>query len=111
MAGRQRDDLSTLVREERVGADDECTGAELDKVSKAESISFAVLAGRICSCSPRERTASCRFLVSDSVAAGSAGLTSRAMTAALGTNSCNSPSRFAASSAVRIATPVMLPPG
>jgi hypothetical protein len=31
MAGRQRNDLSTLVREERVGADDECTGAELDK--------------------------------------------------------------------------------
>jgi hypothetical protein len=34
MAGRQRDDLSTLVCEQRVGADDECVGVEFDKGSE-----------------------------------------------------------------------------
>ena len=45
------------------------------------------------------------------VRAGSVGLTSRAMTLAVGINSCSNCSRFGIISAFKVATPVTLPPG
>jgi hypothetical protein len=57
-----------------------------------------VLACRIWSCSPRVRAAAWKPFAVVSARAGSAGLTSAAMIVAVGTNSCNSSSRFGPSS-------------
>ena len=61
--------------------------------------------------SPSLRAATCASLVLDSARAGLAGLTTSAMTVAVGTNSCSSSSCFGTSSTFNEVTPVILPPG
>src|SRR5262249_13179535 len=73
--------------------------------------SRSVLADRIWSCSPRLAAAACRSREKPSARAGLVGSTSTAKIVALGSNSCNSSSRFGPNSAFKLVTPVRLPPG
>src|SRR5262245_14693316 len=81
------------------------------RMVSAASISFLVLAFRICSCSPRTRAAVWAYFVSVSATIGLVGLTSSAISVAVGTSSCSGSSRFGTSSAFHRVTPVRLPPG
>src|SRR5262245_13465586 len=80
------------------------------KLEKAASISFSLLAFRTGSLSPSACAAACMSLVCDSEA-GFVGLVRNPTTVALGTSSCSSSRRFAASVVTRKLTPVALPPG
>src|SRR5262245_41434038 len=80
-------------------------------VAKAASISPSLLACRTCNSSPSVRAAASSSLVIVSARAVLAGLTSSATMVAVGTNSCSSSSRFAATSTFKVTTPVRLPPG
>src|SRR5262245_27452633 len=81
------------------------------KDAKTASKSRSVLACKTWSCSPRVRAAACRSRDRVSALVGLVGLTSRAMLVAVGTSSRSTSSCFGASSTVRVATPVRLPPG
>src|SRR5262249_19479279 len=60
---------------------------------------------------PKDRAAESTPRVCGSASSGAVGLTSKASTPALGTNSCSNSSRFGAISSDAWVTPVMLPPG
>jgi hypothetical protein len=70
-----------------------------------------VLAFKTWSSSPKLGAAACIAFVVVSAILGLAGLTIRAMTLAVGTNSCSNCNRFGAISTFLWVTPVALPPG
>src|SRR5262249_13503699 len=74
-------------------------------------MSRSVPAWTICICNPSARAAACAPFVDGSPRPGSLGLTSAAMTLALGTIWCNISTCFCTSSTPRLVTPVTLPPG
>src|SRR6516225_12321782 len=86
-------------------------GRSWTTVAKAISISRSVLAFRTWSCSPRLRAATCSSCNWGSASSGLLGLTSRATVIAVGTSACSSSSRFDPTCAVKLVTPVRLPPG
>ena len=79
--------------------------------AKTPSKSRSLLAFRTWSSSPRVRAAVWTSLVLVSARVGLAGLTSRAMTLAVGTNSCSNCNRLGTISMFALVTPVALPPG
>src|SRR5262245_42103021 len=79
--------------------------------AKTPSNSRSVLAFKTWSSSPKLGAAACISFVLVSAIVGLAGLTSRAMTLAVGTNSCSNCSRFGAIATFVLVTPVTLPPG
>ena len=87
------------------------SGRSRARVAKAASISRIVVALRIWICSPMARAASCTSRNVVSALGALAGLTSTATRTALGTSSCRSRSRLAATSWAKKLMPVALPPG
>src|SRR5262245_49157728 len=79
--------------------------------AKTPSKSRSVLAFKTWSSSPKLGAAACISFVLVSATVELAGLTSRAMTLAVGTNSCSNCSRFGPISTFVLVTPVALPPG
>jgi hypothetical protein len=80
------------------------------KVAKAVSISLGTLALRTSNCRPSARAASSASL-NVRADSGIFGFVIMAMTAALGTSSCSSPSALALSKLLNQVIPVTLPPG
>src|SRR5215472_895346 len=81
-----------------------------DRPRKAASISRVLLAVKTSTCLPIAEAVACKSLVKASVLR-LFGLSSTAKRTALGSSSCNSPSRLVPSSAFMEVMPVALPPG
>jgi hypothetical protein len=97
--------LQTTVVEQRIGGDDERVDPLRARLANAESISGGLLAATISIGRLIAEPAPCASLVADS-ATRLVGLTSRAKRSMPGNSSSMSPSRLAASSALREVMPV-----
>ena len=111
MADRQRGELFAPAREECIGADHEPARSQLDQLCE-DSIEVTFGAGiQDMELQPEGTSRRLHLLRVVSATVGLAGLTSRAMTLAVGTSSCSNCSRFGVISTFVWVTPVTLPPG
>src|SRR5262249_23361392 len=81
------------------------------RLAKATSISWLLPAVSTSTCRPMTVAAACTSRINNSMLGLTPGLTSTAKRAALGSSSCRSSSRFAASATPKSVMPVTLPPG
>ena len=98
VARRQSGKLHAAADEEASPATKRASGRSRASAAKAASISPIVVALRIWICSPMVGAAFCTSRTVASATAALPGLTSTAIRTALGTSSCRSRSRFAATS-------------
>src|SRR5262245_21418323 len=110
MVRRQRNELYATVEEQQGGTDQERINRLCARLAETVSMSRSVLAWRTSIRFPMAKAAAWTPETKGSVR-GKLGSTSTAMRAALGRNSCKSPSCFAPSCAEIQVTPVMLLPG
>ena len=111
MTNRQRGELFAPAGEEWIGANHEPACPQLDQLCE-DRIEVTFGAGiQDMELQPEGAGRRLHLLTVVSAIAGLAGLTSSAMTLAVGSSSCSNSSRFGATSTFAWVTPVTLPPG
>ena len=110
MESRQAYDLFNLISEKRIAAHDQPFGPSFHEAAKGTV--YLARRARPCNVRLQPEGMCCVLEVSDFGRSNGVGrVNHKANMDALGCNSCNMSSLFPASSAVRTATPVMLPSG
>src|SRR5262249_47428763 len=108
---REAGDLFAVAGKNRIPPITRPATSYLPQPRKSAFEVLSVLAFRTCSSMPRAWAADSTSRFCGSASAGAVGLTRKASTPALGSNSCSNSSRFGAFSSDALVTPVTLPPG